>query len=119
MLGLKNTPITNSLVTITGNEGVSQGGKLATMAPSTITGNVYEYASGQYSGPGKLGGSVIVNSTLLAQNDTDASNASTTAAGAHGHADLRVDQQHDHESPATAASTSSTSTAVSTSTTPR
>ena len=51
------------------------------MAPSTITGNVYEYASGQYSGPGKLGGSVIINSTLLAQNDTDALNASTTAQG--------------------------------------
>ncbi len=79
VLGLNNTTITNSLVTIYGNEGVSQGGSLSNMAPSTITGNVYEYASGQYSGPGKLGGSVIVNSTLLAQNDTDALNASTTA----------------------------------------
>ena len=81
VLGLKNTAITNSLVTIHGNEGVSQGGKLSNNAPSTITGNVYEYASGQYSGPGKLGGSVIINSTLLAQNDTDALNASTTAQG--------------------------------------
>ncbi len=33
----------------------SKGGTLSNAAPSTITGNVYEYASGQYSGPGTLG----------------------------------------------------------------
>ncbi len=81
VLGLINTAITNSAVTITGNEGVSQGGSLSNMASSSITGNVYEYASGQYSGPGILGGSVITNASLLAQNDTDALNASTAAAG--------------------------------------
>ena len=81
VLGLKNTAITNSLVVITGNEGVSQGGSLSNMGPSAVTGNVYEYASGQYSGPGTLGGSIIANSTLLTQNDTDALHASSTAEG--------------------------------------
>ena len=81
VLGLKNTAINNSLVTIHGNEGVSQGGKLTNMAPSTITGNVYEFASGQYSGPGHLGGTVITNPALLTQNDSDALTAATTAAG--------------------------------------
>jgi hypothetical protein len=80
VLGLENTSINNSLVTINGNEGVSQGGSLVNMAPSTITGNVYEFATGQYSGPGHLGGSVITNPSLLTQNDTDALNASTAAA---------------------------------------
>ena len=55
VLGLANVTINNSLVTITGNEGVSQGGKLTNQGPSTITGNVYQYASGQYWGPGTLG----------------------------------------------------------------
>jgi hypothetical protein len=80
VLGLKNTKIKNSLVTITGNEGVSQGGTLVNMAPSKITGNVVEYASGQYSGPGTLGGSVIIAPATLTQNDADALNASATAA---------------------------------------
>jgi hypothetical protein len=81
VLGLPNTQINNSLVTITGNEGVSQGGTLTNMAPSSIKGNVYEYASGQYSGPGVITGSVNVNPGLLAQNDADALAASAAAAG--------------------------------------
>ena len=80
VLGLKNTQINNSNVTITGNLGVSQGGTVVNMAPSTITGNVYEYASGQYSGPGTLGGSIIVAPATLTQNDADALNASSTAS---------------------------------------
>jgi hypothetical protein len=80
VLGLANTKILNSNVTITGNEGVSQGGKLTNMAPSTIAGNVDEYASGQYSGPGHLGGTVNTNPTLLAQVDADALAASAQAA---------------------------------------
>ncbi len=80
VLGLQNTKIANTSVTIHGNEGVSQGGALANNAPSTITGNANEYASGQYSGPGTVGGSVVVNPTLLAQNDADALTASSEAS---------------------------------------
>jgi choice-of-anchor A domain-containing protein len=80
VLGLQNTKINNSLVTINGNEGVSQGGTLVNMAPSTITGNVTEYQSGQYSGPGKLGGTVSVNPTQMTNADADALNASSAAA---------------------------------------
>jgi hypothetical protein len=77
---LNNTRITNSNVTINGDEYVSSGGILKNQAPSTINGNVYAYASGNYSGPGKLTGSIIVNPTLLTQVNADASNASTSAA---------------------------------------
>jgi hypothetical protein len=49
-----------SLVTVTGNVGTVQGGMIINMAPSTITGNAYEGATGEYSGPGTLGGSVSV-----------------------------------------------------------
>jgi hypothetical protein len=80
VLGLENTQIQNSLVTITGDEGVSRGGKLVNMAPSTINGGVHEYAAGQYSGPGKLSGSIIVDPTGLAQADADARAASAAAA---------------------------------------
>ena len=81
VLGLANTQINNGPATITGNEGISAGGKLTNQAPSTITGNVYESAAGEYSGPGTLDGSVITNASLLTQNDTDAQTASTVAAG--------------------------------------
>ena len=79
VLGLTNAKIINSLVTINGNEGVAQGGKISNNAPSKINGNVYEYSSNQYSGPGKLSGSVITNSSLLNQNVADALNASAVA----------------------------------------
>jgi hypothetical protein len=81
VLGLQNTQINNSNVYITGNEGVSQGGKLTNMAPSTITGNAVESSSGQYSGPGKLGGNLNIDPAMLMQAGTDALNASSTAAG--------------------------------------
>jgi hypothetical protein len=80
VLGLQGTAIQNSLVTVNGNEGVSQGGSLTNMAPSTITGNAYEFVAGQYTGPGKLLGSLIINPALLTQNDIDAANASAAAA---------------------------------------
>lgn len=80
VIGLHGTKINNSLVTINGNEYVSQGGTLVNMAPSTINGNVFEYAAGQYSGPGHLTGSINVNPALLNQVDSDALNASATAA---------------------------------------
>ncbi len=81
VLGLANTQINNAQVTITGNEGISAGGKLTNGAPSVITGNVYQSAAGQYTGTGTLSGSVITNASLLTQNDTDAQNAATVAAG--------------------------------------
>ena len=80
VLGLQNTKIKNSLVTIHGNEGVSQGGSLTNMAPSTITGNVFQFAAGQYWAR-QARRDVITNPTLLTQNDTDALNASTVAKG--------------------------------------
>lgn len=73
--------ITNSLVTINGNEGISAGGSIANNAPSIINGNVYESSSGQYSGPGKLNGSLITNSSLLTTNNTDLTNALTAMGG--------------------------------------
>ncbi len=80
VLGLQNTAINNSNVTITGDEGVSQGGSLSNAAPSTIKGNAVVYSASQYSGPGKLGGGVVVNPGLLAQNDADALMAASQAA---------------------------------------
>jgi len=80
VIGLQGTKINNSLVTINGDEYVSQGGSLVNMAPSTINGNVYEYANGQYSGPGKLHGSIFVNPALLTLVDADALNAAAAAA---------------------------------------
>lgn len=80
VIGLANTKINNSLVTINGNEYVSQGGSLVNMAPSTIKGNVYEFAAQQYSGPGKLYGSLIINPALLTQVDNDALAVASAAA---------------------------------------
>ncbi|HEY1376790.1 MAG TPA: SdrD B-like domain-containing protein [Gemmataceae bacterium] len=80
VLALPNTAVNNSNVTITGDVGVSQGGKLTNMAPSTITGNVVEYSAGQYTGPGKLGGNVVVDPALIAQADADALSAASQAA---------------------------------------
>jgi hypothetical protein len=82
VLGLTGTEIvTDSNVTINGNEGISQGATLSIMAPSTVTGNVYEYASGQTTGAGHVGGSIIVAPSTLTQNNTDVSSAVTTMGG--------------------------------------
>jgi hypothetical protein len=79
VLGLANTNINNSLVTINGNEGVSAGGSLTNMAPSVVNGNVYQAAAGLYTGPGTVHGSVITAPTTLAQNDSDAAAAVSAA----------------------------------------
>ena len=81
VLGMQGTTINNSLGTINGNEGIARYGSITNQAPFTVTGNVYEYASGQISGPGHVNGSINVNSALLTQNNTDALNAWTQAAG--------------------------------------
>jgi hypothetical protein len=79
VLGLDNAVIVNSKTTITGNEGVSQGGSLANNGTSAVTGNVVEYQSGQYSGPGTVGGSIVVSPSQMAQANTDAQSAYNTA----------------------------------------
>jgi hypothetical protein len=75
VIGLDGTKIQNSLVTINGDEYVSEGGSLVNMAPSTINGNVFEFKSGQYSGPGTLNGTLYVAPALLDSVNTDALNA--------------------------------------------
>jgi choice-of-anchor A domain-containing protein len=79
LLGLENTTIFNSLVTIEGNEGVSKGGSIRATS-SVITGNVYEYQSGQLSGSVTVKGSVIVAPATLTANDAEAVKASNEAA---------------------------------------
>ena len=79
VIGLANTNIINSNVTIVGDEYVSQGGTISNMAPSTVTGNVFQFAARQYPGPGKLAGSLIINPALLMQVDNDALSASAAA----------------------------------------
>lgn len=65
VLGLAGTEtITNSLVTINGNEGAVQGGSIANNAPSTVNGNVYVDQNSQYSGPGSLKGSLIAQPSM-------------------------------------------------------
>jgi hypothetical protein len=79
VLGLVNSAINTSNVTITGDVGMSQGGKVTDKVPSTITGSVYEYAADEYAGRGNLGG-LVVNPGLLSQADADALNAAAAAA---------------------------------------
>ena len=81
VLGVASATITNSNVTITGNEGIFSSGTISNMAPSTVTGNVYEASSGEESGPGHVGGSVIVDFSDLQTAVNDATSAATTAAG--------------------------------------
>jgi hypothetical protein len=80
VLGLKGTRINNSIVTVEGNEGVSEGGQLANNSPSVITGNVFEFQKGQYFGTGTVGGSIIVAPATLNENDAQAIAASKAAA---------------------------------------
>jgi PEP-CTERM motif len=63
--------VMNSLVTINGNEGIGQFGKIDNMAPSVINGNVDEYSAGEYSGPGKLKGSLSTNAAALMTDGAD------------------------------------------------
>jgi hypothetical protein len=80
VLGLANTSITNNLfVTVNGNEGVSQGGRLSNLLLTTVIGSAYEQAAGQYAGLARPNGGVIVNAGLLTQADADAANMAAQA----------------------------------------
>jgi hypothetical protein len=82
VLGLANTSITNNLlVTVNGNEGVSQSGRLSNLLLTTVTGSAYEQAAGQYSGLARPNGGVVANAGLLAQADADAANMAAQAKG--------------------------------------
>lgn len=72
----QGTDINASLVTITGNVGVSHLSSLQIQAPSIINGNVDYQDSGSVTGPGKLNGIAIQQS--MAQAVTDALTASNT-----------------------------------------
>jgi Carboxypeptidase regulatory-like domain len=80
VLGLERTQVNNLAAAIAGNEGVSKGGELWNLSPSSISGNVTEFASKEYSGQGKLGGTVTVDSAVMTQADSDALSTATSAA---------------------------------------
>lgn len=80
VLGLQSTAITNAGSVVTGDVGVSQNGSLQNGRNATITGDVIEYASGQYSGRGTLTGSLVVDPTLMTESDQDAQFASAVAS---------------------------------------
>jgi hypothetical protein len=69
VFGLPGSSINNSLVTINGNEAISQSGALTNQAPSAINGNVGEYATGEYSGSGKLMGPITIRPVFLEADD--------------------------------------------------
>jgi hypothetical protein len=69
-----------SLVDVTGNVGIGAGGTIKNEAPSTINGNVFQSAAGQYSGPGTLTGSITTNAFLLSTNIAGAQKAATDAS---------------------------------------
>lgn len=80
VLGLGKAQIDNASATIHGDVGVSHGGTLKNARRSIITGNVFTFSQGQYSGHGELGGSVNVAPAQLTQADQDARNAASQAA---------------------------------------
>src|SRR5262245_37285780 len=80
VLGLGNTNVHNLNAVVSGHAGISVGGKFNNFAPSTILNDVYESASGQYSGTGQLQGQLIVDAGYLSQANTDAVTASQEAA---------------------------------------
>jgi hypothetical protein len=80
VLGLENTSMFDSSSTIEGNEGVAKGGKLRATS-STITGNVYEFASGQFAPSStKVKGAVVIAPAMLTENNAEAIKASNEAA---------------------------------------
>lgn len=81
-LGGSPNLINLSAVTVNGSVATVTGGKIMNMSPSSITGNVYEAASGQYSGPGHLGGSQIIDPSAMLLNYNGAVQAATDAANA-------------------------------------
>lgn len=80
VLGLQNTQMSSLISTVKGNVGISQGGRFWNFAPGSVAGSVTEFASKEYFGNGKVGGTVSVNPTLLTQADSDAQAASSQAA---------------------------------------
>jgi hypothetical protein len=80
LLGLDETWLINSGVTINGNEGVSRHGMVDNERGSTINGDVDEYSKNQYTGHGKLNGNLNTSSSLMNQADADAKTASAAAA---------------------------------------
>jgi choice-of-anchor A domain-containing protein len=79
ILDLGGGVVNLSNVYVTGNVGVYNGSSISNMAPSTISGNVFEYSAGQYSGPGAYTGMTTINPTLMSQNRTGALNAAANA----------------------------------------
>jgi hypothetical protein len=77
-LGLANTHIVSIDASITGDAGISKGGRLTSLF-STITGDVVESASRQYRGFGKLDSNVSVNAAAITQADSDALAAASQA----------------------------------------
>jgi hypothetical protein len=80
VIGLDGTRIENFLALIDGDEYVSKNGSIENVPPSRIHGNVFEYKTRQYSGRGRLDGTVTVNATLLDTVNTDALNAAADIA---------------------------------------
>jgi choice-of-anchor A domain-containing protein len=80
VIGLDGARIHNFLGEINGNVYVSQGGLLDNPRPSGIDGNVLEFANHQYSGRGRLEGTLTVDPAALATVDAAALNALTTVA---------------------------------------
>jgi hypothetical protein len=80
VLGLVHTQINDGSSTVNGNEGVSRGGALRTSVRSTITGNVDEFARGEFSGRGHVGGKLLIDRALLTAADADALSAAAQAA---------------------------------------
>src|SRR5262249_51185347 len=81
VLGLTNTAISSTSSDIVGNVGVSQFGSVTNGRNASITGNVDEFTTGQYSGSGTLNGSIVTNTPSLTQCDSDAISASMLAGG--------------------------------------
>ena len=80
VIGLDGTRINNFLALVDGNEFVSSGGSLENLPSSRIHGNVVESRTRQYSGRGRLDGTLTVDPAQLATVNTDALNAAATIA---------------------------------------
>ncbi|HWE51504.1 MAG TPA: ice-binding family protein [Bryobacteraceae bacterium] len=78
LLGLQNSDLELSAVVVTGNAGVSSGGKLNVMAPSSITGTVAKDSGATLTGPGSYG---TVTTQSMTTIDGDAISAASLASG--------------------------------------
>jgi hypothetical protein len=76
--------VTNSNVTIVGNQGIGFGGSVNNMAPSHVTGNGVQYSSGQFTGSidtGHIAGGIVTDPVQMNQAYLDAMNAFNTVKG--------------------------------------